>query len=33
MMDAALLSVFWCVVALIGGMGGLAFILGMGKGR
>lgn len=32
-MDAALLSVFWVIVALIGAMSGLAFVLGLGKGR
>lgn len=32
-MDAALVSVFWAVVALIGGISGLAFVLGLGKGR
>ncbi len=32
-MDAVLLSVFWSIIALIGGISGLAFILGLGKGR
>jgi hypothetical protein len=32
-MDAALVALFWAIIALIGGMSGLALILGLGKGR
>lgn len=29
----AALSLFWSHLALLGGVGGLAFILGLGRGR
>lgn len=32
-MDAAILALFWVIVALIGAMAGLAFVLALGKGR
>lgn len=32
-MDAALVVLFWGIIALIGGMSGLALVLGMGKAR